>query len=249
MTPEQRGEIRGLLDREAKLRSEFKDKRTAIMERTYRLLIGRAKQITKKPLFKSKTDPALTIVLGEEAHRYLQGADPEFVAQYAIPAVEETKRLESEMRCEVNTCNAELQRLALIPCLPSAGMNKLRVDVSSSILFRSQPAHESYTRGFAHVLLDGYRESLPEIEFVAEPDENQTLDQDWVVYAMVEGIEDAEMIRRGARSVEPKLSFLVDRVSKLWKRGLNPRVVDPFIPHGFEEQHGINYDGSIRANP
>lgn len=37
---------------------------------------------------------------------------------------------------------------------------------------------------------------------------------------------------------------LVERVRLCWKRGINPRVSMPFLPHGFEEQHGLDFFGN-----
>jgi hypothetical protein len=39
---------------------------------------------------------------------------------------------------------------------------------------------------------------------------------------------------------KPGLS-LVETVRVLWKSGVNPRVIFPFLPWGFEEKHGISY--------
>lgn len=39
---------------------------------------------------------------------------------------------------------------------------------------------------------------------------------------------------------------LIDEVASCWRAGLNARVVHPYLPEGFEEKHGINYDGTIR---
>jgi hypothetical protein len=36
---------------------------------------------------------------------------------------------------------------------------------------------------------------------------------------------------------------LVERVRLCWKRGTNPRVSMPFLPHGFEEKHGLDFFG------
>lgn len=38
---------------------------------------------------------------------------------------------------------------------------------------------------------------------------------------------------------------LVDEVAACWRRGLNPRVYNPYLSHGFEERHGIGWDGRI----
>ncbi len=38
---------------------------------------------------------------------------------------------------------------------------------------------------------------------------------------------------------------LVEQVRLCWARGVNPRVYNPFLPHGFEEKHGISYTGKF----
>ena len=41
---------------------------------------------------------------------------------------------------------------------------------------------------------------------------------------------------------------LREYVRRCWKRGVNPRVMMPFLPHGYEEQVGLDYfGGEIRA--
>lgn len=36
---------------------------------------------------------------------------------------------------------------------------------------------------------------------------------------------------------------MVEVVRLCWKREVNPRVMYPFLPHGFEERHGLDYFG------
>lgn len=38
---------------------------------------------------------------------------------------------------------------------------------------------------------------------------------------------------------------MVEWVASCWRDGVNPRVYQPFLPHGFEEAHGIGWDGTI----
>ena len=40
---------------------------------------------------------------------------------------------------------------------------------------------------------------------------------------------------------------LEDYVRKAWARGINPRVALPFLPHGFEESHGLDFFGGKRG--
>ena len=48
---------------------------------------------------------------------------------------------------------------------------------------------------------------------------------------------DAEILRR---CPPPPLR---EQVRRSWARGVNPRVFNPFLPHGYEEQVGIDYFG------
>jgi hypothetical protein len=40
---------------------------------------------------------------------------------------------------------------------------------------------------------------------------------------------------------------LVEWVRLCWKRGRNPRVYNPWLPHGFEDAHGLDYFGNYKA--
>lgn len=51
--------------------------------------------------------------------------------------------------------------------------------------------------------------------------------------------EDVPILKRKDLKVD-----LVEWVRGCWARGVNPRVYKPFLPHGFEEKHGISF-----ANP
>jgi hypothetical protein len=42
-----------------------------------------------------------------------------------------------------------------------------------------------------------------------------------------------------------KLPPLAETIRLYWKRGANPRVDYPFLPHGYEESIGIDYFGNI----
>lgn len=40
---------------------------------------------------------------------------------------------------------------------------------------------------------------------------------------------------------------LSDWLADCWKRGVNPRVYNPWLPHGLEQRLGVGFDGSRRA--
>jgi len=66
----------------------------------------------------------------------------------------------------------------------------------------------------------------------------------YVVVALgVEGEVAADVIRR--RQSDDSLAAWV---AACWRRGANPRVYAPMLPHGYEERHGIGFDGSIKRN-
>lgn len=59
----------------------------------------------------------------------------------------------------------------------------------------------------------------------------------WHVEARVAEDLDLEIMRHAPA---PSLR---DFVKACWSRGLNPRVYDPFLPHGLEERLGVDYQG------
>jgi hypothetical protein len=65
----------------------------------------------------------------------------------------------------------------------------------------------------------------------------------WLAAVRVEDAIDVEIVKR---SPPPPLR---EQVRLCWKRGVNPRVYNPFLPHGYEEQVGIDYFGrDLRAD-
>lgn len=52
-------------------------------------------------------------------------------------------------------------------------------------------------------------------------------------------VEDEEALEIAKR----KRPLLTDWVAACWKSGINPRVLNPYLPHGFEERHGITFFG------
>jgi hypothetical protein len=64
----------------------------------------------------------------------------------------------------------------------------------------------------------------------------------WLAAVRVEDEIDVEIVKR---SPPPPLR---EQVRLAWKRGVNPRVYNPFLPHGYEAQVGIDYFGrDLRA--
>jgi hypothetical protein len=53
----------------------------------------------------------------------------------------------------------------------------------------------------------------------------------------------ADKLNREILRYKPSLS-IKDVVRMCWKKGVNPRVYYPFLPHGYEEKVGIDYFGN-----
>ena len=63
----------------------------------------------------------------------------------------------------------------------------------------------------------------------------------WHVVVYVAEPLDAELLRRLPGP------GLVERVRLAWARGVNPRVMMPRLPHGFEERHGLDFFGGYKG--
>ncbi len=69
------------------------------------------------------------------------------------------------------------------------------------------------------------------------------------------GIVDFEVWVRVAEDIDLEIlkaspePSMVEYVRLCWKRGVNPRVYCPFLPHGFEEEHGLDFQGNQREVP
>ena len=61
---------------------------------------------------------------------------------------------------------------------------------------------------------------------------------DYEVHAAVESDVDVEILRRRPGPT------LRESVRLCWKRGVNPRVFNPFLPHGYEERVGLDFFGN-----
>lgn len=63
----------------------------------------------------------------------------------------------------------------------------------------------------------------------------------YTVFAAVESETDVEILKR-----RPGPS-LKEWIRMCWKRGVNPRVYNPFLPHGIEEELGLDYFGNEKG--
>jgi len=93
-----------------------------------------------------------------------------------------------------------------------------------------------------HVLLCETHNVKAEVEvetrrFKASPIYGGGSSSDFKVYAYVRDETDIEILLR-------KTMSLRDMVKWCWGNGVNPRVYNPFIPHGYEEKVGLDYFGN-----
>lgn len=76
-----------------------------------------------------------------------------------------------------------------------------------------------------------------ETEVVKNPGSSE-FTSGYVVAVKVESMLDVEIMKR-----KPAISFR-DWMKACWKTGANPRVFNPWLPHGLEEKLGIDYHGN-----
>lgn len=110
------------------------------------------------------------------------------------------------------------------------------------------PGAENYARNSAEASADVARFHGVEVE-VRRVEGPPYPSYDWMgrpytyrsvhfeVLAAVAGEVDVEILRR-LRGLP-----LREQVRLCWKRGVNPRVYNPFLPHGYEEKVGLDYFG------
>lgn len=94
-----------------------------------------------------------------------------------------------------------------------------------------------YSRGAAELALAGYRRVAPEIRL-------EIVDSaaGWDLVAWVASEADVALLKR-----LPGFSFR-EQVRWCWANGMQPRVFNPFLPHGYEEREGLDYFGhDLRA--
>lgn len=77
----------------------------------------------------------------------------------------------------------------------------------------------------------------------ATPPKTHWYDEDYIVEVKVESPVDVKII-----DYRPELP-LREQVRMSWKLGINPRVLDPFLPHGYEAEVGIGWHGEDLLKP
>lgn len=102
---------------------------------------------------------------------------------------------------------------------------------STSYATQGLGAH-SYARASAKSRIPHYERNGLEAELRVEHRDNGI--SDYEVWVKADKLDVEIASRREGMS-------LVDYVQWCWDNGSNPRVFMPYLPHGFEEQHGISF--------
>lgn len=89
----------------------------------------------------------------------------------------------------------------------------------------------AYARGAMELAADAARAAGVEVEVRLVDDE-----ETYRVLARVAEQVDVEILKRKALPLR-------EQVRMCWKRGVNPRVYNPFLPHGYEERAGLDFFG------
>lgn len=164
--------------------------------------------------------------LGEEAFKAIR--DPLAARASAIGDALDARR---------KALSAKLDELADPSLLrPVPGARRLLREVwASTYSTQTQPEH--YAKGEAESAADSVRGFGLE----ATVERRTATDYPSLVYfdvfINVESDLDVEVARR--LKVEVR-----EWVRLCWKRGVNPRVYNPFLPHGYEERVGLDYFGN-----
>lgn len=156
----------------------------------------------------------------------------------ALETTTEQKRaLQGRLDALADTCE-------VLPGEPSS----LWVLIGWAGSYNSQPNRTAYEKASAEMLADTARSLGLPVEVVRVSKYTEGLSQyyrsagresagQWGAFVQVASPMDLEILKRKSPST------LVEQVRLCWKRGCNPRVFNPYLPHGFEERHGLDYFG------
>ena len=177
---------------------------------------------------KHRSPRASTSKLDEPALRKKLGKEGDTIAEKHMPA----------MQARAGDLYATQRRLRerLVELAPTASIHV--VDVGEWRRLDSRRASDYSSQGYG---ADRYAEGSVELSADVARDEGVKVrvvkvDGTWVAEVLVESDVDVQILRRLSLSMR-------EFVRRCWGRGLNPRVFQPFLPHGFEEKAGLDYFG------
>jgi hypothetical protein len=156
------------------------------------------------------------------------------------PYLDEWSRYGQEIECERRWLRHQLSRLA-VEAAVHRGSRRVELDRVWLSSYSTQGwGMQKYARSAAELRV---AEAAPYCEArILEDVSNSVLDgkprlHAYIVMVLVEHELDAEIVRK-----KPGMG-LRDWLKWCWKNGVNPRVYNPFLPHGLEEKLGITYFG------
>ena len=160
---------------------------------------------------------------------------PEVIEAIRAPFDERAREIIDEQKAEREAADAALARLA--PSHPIADTRKTvfsKVGETWTSTYSSQGwGAKKYAENAAERMADDFRAHGVKVRVVWTP---TSYGGTFVLWAATDH-ESAAAVRH-----LPGLD-LVEVVRLCWARGVNPRVYYPFLPHGFEEKHGLDYQG------
>ncbi len=176
------------------------------------------------------------------------GALPGGVSGVTAPIVEPWVATESRLHAALDAnkkARREAAREASFSPVEARREWKLFATVSTSS-YRSQGyGCAKYTREAAqdyvhHAARHGVRGEVRDVALAQRTDLTDLSHCD--VYVLVAGDRDVALLHDKPDDVP-----LREWVRLCWKRGVNPRVYNPYLPHGYEEQNGLDFFGGERC--
>jgi len=140
----------------------------------------------------------------------------------------EGTRIAEDQQNQVTAFKERLHELAPLADL-SGSQDWTLFETHSFWAFSTQPCKESYAKGAAKVTMLGLQKdgATVKVDFVTDRYE-----------VFIQGDETDVAILRYRPGLTSK-----EWVKACWGAQINPRVLNPYIPYGFEEKNGLDYFG------
>ena len=147
------------------------------------------------------------------------------------------------LRSEINAIEHDMNQIAKT-LLPVPGTKWLRLKTVHGSTYRSQGyGANAYAKNAAEIIAMEAG-AVVEAKVVTIPTERPKFPSyhyvhtdNYEVQVLVDSEVDLELVRR-----RPPMG-LRDWMKACWSKGMNPRVYNPFLPHGLEQKYGIDYQG------
>lgn len=155
----------------------------------------------------------------------------------------EAEQLHSLRASATEEVERQLDELAERIPVTSDGADFRQAEVVCNMDYGSQTNSDGYARASAEMKAIHYRHAGLEAEVRRTLQRDKFPDDPFFARSSVSYYEvwvrgSAQDVAVAKRKAGPSL---VEMVQWCWKTGVNPRVFAPYLPHGFEERHGIRY--------